>query len=143
MDAQHLLSAVSVKILPFWTMNPESWFTNIEGQFHIGGVTSSLTRYYHCVKSFNQEMLVQFSDICASPPPVEPYETLKACLLCQYSLTNFQRVEAMLNLPLAADDRPSTLMNAMLALMPVGYKPDFLFTSLFLCLFPAISGLTF
>ena len=132
MDSQHFLSGVSIKIPSFWTMTPESWFTNIEGQFHIGGVTSSLTKYYHCVKSFNQEMSVQFSDICSSPPPVDPYETLKARLLRQYSLTNFQRVEAMLNLPLAADDRPSTLMNAMLALMPPGYKPDFVFTSLFL-----------
>ena len=96
-DHQLLLSAVSVKLPPFWTTTPESWFTNVEGQFHVKGITSSLTKYYHCVQSFNQEMSVQFSDICSSPIPVEPYETLKARLLHQYSLTNFQPVEAMLN----------------------------------------------
>ena len=43
----------------------------------------------------------------------------------------------MLNLPLSSDERPSTLVNKMLAAMPPGYKPDFLFNSLFLRRLPS------
>ena len=136
-DLQLLLSAVSLKLLPFWTSNAQNWFSNVEGQFHTRGITSSITKYYYCIQSFNQELSAQFSDIVGSPPPSEPYETLKARVLRQYTLTNFQRVEAMLNLPLSSDERPSTLVNKMLAAMPPGYKPDFLFNSLFLRRLPS------
>ena len=72
-----------------------------------------------------------------APPTVTPYEILKSRLLQSYDLTDYQRAEQLINLPNLGDRRPSQLMSSMLALLPEGYSPDFLFNFLFLQRVPA------
>ena len=60
------------------------------------------------------------------------------CTICHqslttlYSLNHYQRFEALVSLPLTGDQKPSHLMNRMLALLPDDYKPDFILRGLFL-----------
>ena len=49
-----------------------------------------------------------------------------------YSLNDYQRLEALVSLPLTGDQKPLHLMNRMLDLLPDGYKPDFILRRLFL-----------
>ena len=120
-----LLNTVSVKVSPFWPDSAEAWFIQTEAQFALKGDTASSTKFYYCVSSFNQETANQVLDLIKSPPSDELYEALKRRLLKLFALDDFQRFEAISNLPLSGDTKPSKLMSSMLALLPVGHKPCF------------------
>ena len=53
-----------------------------------------------------------------------------------YTLNDYERFEALVSLPLSGDQKPSHLMNRMLALLPDDYKPDFILRGLFLLHLP-------
>ena len=44
----------------------------------------------------------------------------------------YQQFKTLVSLPLSGDQKPSHLMNRMLALLPNDYKPDFILRGLFL-----------
>ena len=110
-----LLNTVSVKVSAFWPDSAEAWFVQVEAQFALKGVTSSTTKFYYWVSSFNQETANQVLDLIKSPPFSEPYEALKNWLLKLFALNDYQRYEAISNLPLSGDMKPSKLMSNMLA----------------------------
>ena len=120
------LTAVSIKLPPFWTRGSEAWFNQAEGQFINKGITTSITKYYNVIQAFSQEMSRQFYDLLRTPPPCTPYDTLKTWVLKHYSMTDYQRFESIMALPFSLDERPSYLMNNMFSLMPDGYTPDFI-----------------
>ena len=126
------LTAVSIKLPPLWPAAAETWFSKADSQFRHKGVTSSLTKFDHVVSTFDQPLAIQFADIINAPPTFQPYEALKARVLRQFGLTDFQRFEAVININYSHDEKPSVLMNNLLALMPAGYKPDFMFIGHFL-----------
>ena len=132
-----LLNTVSVRVPPFWPDSAEAWFIQTEAQFALKGVTASSMKFYYCVSSFNQETANQVLDLIKSPPSDEPYEALKRRLLKLFALDDFQRFEAISNLPLSGDTKPSKLMSSMLALLPVGHKPCFFLRGAFLKRLPA------
>ena len=72
-------------------------------------MTVSKTKFYHAVAVLPQE-----------------------CLITLYTLNDYQRFEALVSLPLSVDQKPSHLMNRILALLPDDYKPDFILRGLFL-----------
>ena len=100
-------------------------------------MTASLTKFYYCVSSFNQETANQVLDLIKSPPSSEPYEALKNRLLKLFALDDYQRYEAISNLPLSGDMKPSKLMSNMLALLPIDHKPCFFLRGAFLKSLPA------
>ena len=84
------------------------------------------------VASLPQDVAAQILDLIRAPPAGDPYEVLKERLTTLYSLNDYQRFEALVSLPLTGDQKPSHLMNRMLALLPDVYKPDFILRGLFL-----------
>jgi len=54
-----------------------------------------------------------------------------------FALDDYQRYEAISNLPLSGDMKPSKLMSNMLALLPLGHKPCFFLRGAFLKRLPA------
>ena len=114
-----LLNTVSVKVPAFWPDSAEAWFVQVEAQFALKSVIVSLTKFYYCVSSFNQETANQVLDLIKSPPSSEPYKALKQRLLKLFALDDFQRYEAISSLPLSGDMKPSKVMSSMLALLSV------------------------
>ena len=45
------VSAVSIKISPFWSNDPALWFSPVEAQFTLKGITSQLTKFHYIVAS--------------------------------------------------------------------------------------------
>ncbi|XP_023326695.1 uncharacterized protein LOC111700108 [Eurytemora carolleeae] len=109
-----LLNTVSVKVTAFWSESAEAWFIQVEAQFALKGVTSSSTKFYNCVSAFNQDTANQDR------------------LLKLFALDDYQRYEAISNLPLSGDMKPSKLMSNMLALLPAGHEPCFFLKGAFL-----------
>ena len=82
--------------------------------------------------SLPQDVAAQILDLIRAPLAGDPYEVLKERLTTLYSLNDYQRFKALVSLPLTGDQKPSHLMNRMLALLPDDHKPDFILHGLFL-----------
>jgi hypothetical protein len=46
-----------VKLPPFWTEDPVSWFRLVEGQFELRNVADPITHYYHVLSSLSQDAI--------------------------------------------------------------------------------------
>ena len=125
------LTTVSVKLPTFWTDSPEVWFLQAEAQFENKRITSSRTKFTHCVAALPQDVACRLLDLVRAPP-AEPYEALRSRLIQMYTLSDFQRYQALQSLPLLSDQRPSELMDKMLILLPEDEKPGFFFRGLFM-----------
>ena len=118
-----------MKLPVFW---PEVWFSQADAQFAMGSVTVSKTKFYHAVAVLPQEVASQIRDLIRAPPAGDLYRVLHERLITLYTLNAYQRFKALVSLPLSGDQKPSHLMNRMLALLPDDYKPDFILRGLFL-----------
>lgn len=130
------LTTISVKLPTFWTDSPEVWFIQAEAQFENKRITASRTKFTHCVAALPQDVACRLLDLVRSPP-AEPYEALRRRLIQMYTLSDFQRYQALQSLPLLSDQRPSELMDKMLMLLPEDEKPGFFFRGLFMDRLPA------
>ena len=127
---------VALKLPVFWPEAAEVWFAQADAQFAIRSITVSKTKFYHAVASLPQDVAAKILDLIPAPPAGDPYEVLRERLKTLYSLNDYQRFEALVSLPLTRDQKPSHLMNRMLALLPDDYKPDFILRGLFLRCLP-------
>ena len=117
---------VALKLPVFWPDSAEVWFAQADAQFAIRAISVSKTKFYHAVASLPPDVAAQILDLIRAPSAAGPYEVLKDRLTTLYSLNNYQRFEAPVSLPLTGDQKPSHLMNRMLALLLDDNKPDFI-----------------
>ena len=123
---------VALKLPVFWPKAAEVWFSQADAQFALKSISVSKIKFYHVVASLPQDVAAQILDLIRAPPAGDPHEVLKECLTTLYSLNDYQRFEALISLTLTSDQKPSHLMNRMLALLPDNYKPDFILHGFFL-----------
>jgi len=97
-DGQLSLTRVSVKLPTFWTDSPEVWFLQAEAQFGIKRVTTSLTKFHHCVAVLPQDVAIRLIDLILKPTS-DPYATLRTRFIQMYTLSNFQRYQALPEYP--------------------------------------------
>ena len=77
-----------------------------------------------------------FSDPGSYPSP-SSWQSLRSSQgVLPNKLNDYQCFEALISLPLSGDQKPSHLMNRMLALLPDDYKPDFILRGVFLWRLP-------
>jgi hypothetical protein len=83
----------AVKLPPFWTTNPRSWFTSVEGTFRLRNIADEESRFYNCLHHLQETTVSLIADLVeADPLPVNPYTELRRCLLAAHQLTDIQRV---------------------------------------------------
>jgi hypothetical protein len=127
------VSAVAVKLPPFWVDNAEVWFLQAEAQFAIAGITSERTAFYHVLAALPQHVVVSVLDVVrAAGTAAAPFTDLKTRLLGGYTQTKWARMFQLIHHPGLGDQRPSQLMDKMLALLSAGTKPDEVFMGLFM-----------
>ena len=131
-DAVPVAANISMKLPTFWPDVAEVWFAQGDAQFGIQKVTVSKTKFYHTVAVLPQEVASQILDLIHAHPARDPYGVLSERLITLYTLNDYQRFKALVSLPLSGDQKPSHLMNRMLALLPDDYKPNFILRGLFL-----------
>jgi hypothetical protein len=127
------LAAVAVKLPPFWVDNAEVWFLQAEAQFTIAGITSERTAFYHVLTALPQHVIVSVLDVVRSAATATaPFTDLKTRLLGGYTQTKWSCMFQLIHHPGLGDQRPSQLMDKMLALLSAGTKPDEVFMGLFM-----------
>ena len=127
--------AVSLKLPEFWTSHPRVWFQQTEAQFALRQVTADNTKYFYVVAALDQDSAQRVIDLLEDPPRDHKYLALKKRLLNTFDLSDNERAARLLNMPQLGDNKPSVLMDEMLALI-ADHRPCFLFNYLFLQLLP-------
>ena len=136
-SSSHECHAIAVKLPPFWPDSIDAWFSQVESQFRTRKITTEQTKFDYVIQAMSQTEVVKVLDLVQSPPPLEPYVTLKNRLLSLYAMTEYTRYEALIGLPMTGDMLPSALMSKMLSLLPLDTKPCWIFRSIFLHRLPA------
>ena len=129
--APHYNAAASLKLSPFWSDTPATWFTMAECQFHLRRITDEQDRFCILVAALSKESIRLVTNIIEDPLQ-NPYTTLKVVLLKSHQLTDFQRVEKLHQLEPLSGCKPSELLAVMLEICPRGQDTSLFFQYLFL-----------
>ncbi|CAL9696567.1 unnamed protein product [Knipowitschia caucasica] len=123
--------AATIRLPDFWQNDPEPWFQHVDAQFHLRGITTDDTKYFHVVAALDSATTRRLMGLLRDPPAANKYEALKRALLQLYQLSDMERADRLLSLTGLGDSKPTELMENMLALLGSG-DVSFLFTHLFL-----------
>ncbi len=124
-DPPPAVSAVSIKLPPFWPADPEIWFAQVEAQFTTRHITAERTKYDYIISSLSPETATEVRDLVLVPPPDTPYTTLKAELIKRTAGSNQQKLQKLLHDVDLGDRKPSQLLRRMRQLW--SDRPDDLF----------------
>ena len=116
-----MLAAVSSSLsLPsFWLERPATWFNMCESAFAVRQITSSVTKYHHCMGKLPAETVATVEDVVNNYTDfADPYTELKRRLCRAYGKTEMQKVNDLLDLPPLGAEKPSVLMDNILSLWP-------------------------
>lgn len=123
--------AVALKLPTFWASHPRVWFAQAEAQFATRNITGDDTRFHYVVAALDQDTASRLLDLLDNPPAAGKYNAIKDRLVATFALSRYERAGRLLDLPELGDERPSALMDKMLALLG-DHPPCFLFHRLFL-----------
>ena len=108
--AEAKVSAVTVKLPPFWPDKALLWFAQAEAQFTIKNITTSKTKYAHAMTMLDSKTAELAMDIIANPPDDNPYEALKTRLTNAYSISDDEKADRLLDIgaPFAMEVLPNS-----------------------------------
>ena len=125
-----------VKLPPFWAQNAAAWFRNANGQFALHGCNDELAKFYNVLNVLPEPVINRIADFVEAELPADAYTQLRQRLVAVHQLSDYQRVEALTNLPPIGDQKPSDLLAEMTRLCPRGQEANIFFVHMFLSRLP-------
>lgn len=120
------VSAVGVKVPPFWPEEPTLWFAQLEGQFSIANVTADATKFYYVVSNLEHRYAAEVKDLITNPPSTGKYDKLKAELVNRLSASKEKRMEELVSQAELGDRKPSQFLRHLRDLAGKDISDDFL-----------------
>ena len=111
------VSAVSVKLPPFWSDKTTLWFAQAEAQFALRNITEQRTKFNHVLAILDSRTAERAMDIIAAPGETA-YNDLKARLTGAFSLSDPEKADRLLDMTGLGDQTPSQRIDRMLMLVP-------------------------
>ena len=96
---------------------------HLEAQFNLKQLKTSSTKFSYCISALHSKVAPQLVHMIRDSGE-DPFQEIKDHLIHLYSLSYYQRFEALINLPFTSDTTPFVLMSSMLNLYPKKFKPD-------------------
>jgi len=112
-NANQQIARVSAKIPEFWKNRPKLWFAQVEANFQTSGIVADETKFNTLVASIDASILECCEDVVTNPPAVDKYQTLKECIIKEYTGSEMQRVNKLLSELQLGDRKPSRLLSEM------------------------------
>jgi DNA primase len=110
------VNRVAVKLPPFWAERPSLWFSQVDSQFAISGITSEETKFNYVVAQLDTRYAAEVEDIITTPPPTERYKHLRTKLVERLSISEEQRVRQLINEEELGDRKPSQFLRHLRSL---------------------------
>ena len=134
----HPAHPAKVKLPAFWAKDVASWYELVESTFDRLHVYGSLLRYEFVLMAVPEDVLEKLRSVLrvARTSP-DPYRLLKDRLIELHTPSVMELMNSIIWQPELGGRRPSELMEAMLALLPVGEQPGLLFKAHFIHKLPA------
>ena len=129
-----------VNVPEFWSEVAHVWFVQANVEFAVKSVSVESTKFSYVVAALPESVALRLADALMAPNPTNLYTVIKERLLKVFTLYDYQHAEHLLDLPPMGDERPTAIMDRMLALLPDDAnreQPGFLFRTLFLRKLPA------
>ena len=68
---------VSMKLPPFWEIDPATWFVNVETQFALANIVTDETKYNYVVANLDSKFWTEVKEILRNPPSSGKCDKLK------------------------------------------------------------------
>ncbi|XP_037930884.1 uncharacterized protein LOC119665721 [Teleopsis dalmanni] len=102
-----ILNRVSVKVPPFWHERPEIWFTQIEAQFAVAGISSDVTKFNTVVAQIESSVVTDVADAVLYPLATGKYINLKNRILDRYGESEQRKIQWLLSKIELGNRRPT------------------------------------
>ena len=90
------VAAVAIKVPPFWSSDPQVWFTQVEAQFATRGINNQCTMFDYVIASLSPEVATEIRDLILTPPGEDQYNALRAQLIRLTGISEQHRLQQLL-----------------------------------------------
>ncbi|XP_061668244.1 uncharacterized protein LOC133496548 [Syngnathoides biaculeatus] len=125
------MATIILKLPEFWETSVAAWFTPMEAQLVLHGISDATARFYHVVSPLGSSTAARAVSFITSTLARDKYAGLKAHLLKVFELSWPEQARRLLAIIGLGDSKPSEHTEMMLNLLGAE-EPNFLFMELFL-----------
>lgn len=105
-----MVNAVSLKLPPFWTEEPTTWFHQVQAQFDLRHITADSTRYNYVIAALDSSTAKRVAHAINNPPTDNKFQTIRAELCQLFERTQASKDHELFTLAGLGDRRPSAML---------------------------------
>ena len=107
----------------FGQRTQQFWFLRAEAQFRDRNITKQSSKFDRVLMALDEATAARVLEMIWNPPENQ-YDVLKAKLLAKYDLSDYERAIRILEMPAPDDEKPSLLMDRMMAVIGSRHRAD-------------------